>query len=85
MKIGRDKWLHFFGGAVIAVGTGSASRLMGACVSIAALIGWLAATLAGWWKERRDAKDPAHVSEDADFWATSMGGALGAGILVLLL
>lgn len=92
LPIQSDKDLHAIGGAAIAALTASVVYLcawgfFGWVVKAVAVLAFsiAIAALFGAIKELKDSMDPAHHEISfLDFWATVGGGALGAGIVVLV-
>lgn len=82
----RDKKLHLLVGAAIAVTVGYGLTLAGLPLLVSAAIGLIVAAIAGWVKEYAyDKKRPErHTVDKNDFYATALGGAAGAIVLVVL-
>lgn len=73
MQIPRDKQLHFAGGFTIAMVVGLLGHPWGGAL-LAAVVGAL--------KEAWDAFHPeTHCAEWADFFATALGGLVGAALV----
>ncbi len=88
--LATDKWLHLFMGVAIGAVVGGAAIFLGVSVWYGAAV----AAVLGFLKELRDYQinseakknglPPPHGVEWLDFIFTAIGGAISAGVMVLL-